>query len=79
MWVFIYGLIVIYIYALLGFAFYRELFDSTDGLYCTTVYQCTMTFLHRGFIKGIMEVGRCQLLVVVVVSVVVVVQSGHHA
>ena len=58
MWVFIYGLIVIYIYALIGFAFYRELFDTTEGLYCTTVYECTMTFIHRGFIKGIIEVGK---------------------
>jgi len=73
MWVFIYGLIVIYIYALIGFAFYRELFDPTEGLYCTTVYECTMTFIHRGFIKGIIEVGKSLGLVPVMVVVVMVV------
>ena len=56
MWVFIYGLIVIYIYSLLGFAFYRELFDAETGLYCTTLYECSVTMLHRGFIQGIVEV-----------------------
>ncbi|KAI0208429.1 Inositol 1,4,5-trisphosphate receptor type 2 [Lamellibrachia satsuma] len=55
MWVFIYGLIIIYIYALFGFAFYRELFDAQTGLYCTTLYECSVTMLHRGFILGILE------------------------
>ena len=62
MWVFIYGLIIIYIYALFGFAFYRELFDAQTGLYCTTLYECSVTMLHRGFILGILEVSTYNLL-----------------
>ena len=58
MWVFIYGLIIVYIYALFGFAFYRELFNAEEGLYCTTLYECSVTMLHRGFIRGMQEVSR---------------------
>ena len=56
LWVFIYGLIIMYIFALCGFAFYRELFDAQTGLYCSTLYECSVTMLHRGFILGILEV-----------------------
>ncbi|XP_064638655.1 inositol 1,4,5-trisphosphate receptor type 3-like isoform X2 [Lineus longissimus] len=42
-----------YIYAVLSFAFYRELYDANTGHFCTTMYECFVTVIHRGLIDGI--------------------------
>ncbi|PAA53234.1 hypothetical protein BOX15_Mlig001696g3 [Macrostomum lignano] len=55
LWVLIYSLAFFYIYALLSFAFYREIYDSSTGNFCETMYQCTVTVIHRGLIAGIYD------------------------
>ena len=55
--VFLYGIVWIYIYSLLAFAFYREIFDDpASGNFCGTMYECMTTALHGGFIVGFYEV-----------------------
>ena len=44
MFVFLYGLLFIWVFTLFGFAFYRELYTSGDGLYCKTMYQSLTTY-----------------------------------
>ncbi|PAA53235.1 hypothetical protein BOX15_Mlig016571g1 [Macrostomum lignano] len=55
LWVLIYSLAFFFIYALLSFAFYRGIYDSSLGNYCETMYQCTVTVIHRGLIAGIYD------------------------
>ena len=56
MYVFLYGLLFIWVFTLFGFAFYRELYEDSTGLYCTTMYQCYVTNLHRGLVLTLHEV-----------------------
>ena len=58
LWVLGYLFILIFIFALISFAFYRELYSSESGLYCTTAYECLTTVLHRGLIVGTYEVRK---------------------
>ena len=55
LWVLIYSLVFFYIYALVCFAFYRELFDNMDGNFCETMWACTVTVIHRGMIVGLFD------------------------
>lgn len=48
LWVFIMGIIIIYIYALIGFAFFRALFNPEDSLYCRTLAECFVSVLRYG-------------------------------
>ena len=48
LWVAIMGVIIIYIYALIAFAFFRPLFNPEAELYCNTLGQCTVTLLRYG-------------------------------
>ena len=56
LWVFMYGLIFISIYALISFAFFRDIYDPHAGQYCRSVYECWVTVLHQGLIVGTYEV-----------------------
>ena len=56
MWVLVYGTIFIYVYSLISFAFYRELFDGHTGLYCRTMYECMLTMFHMGPVRGLVNV-----------------------
>jgi len=51
-WVTIYGVFIIYIYGLVGFAFYRPYFDKEMGLYCDTIYECVLTLAHWGIVDS---------------------------
>ncbi|KAI0220817.1 Inositol 1,4,5-trisphosphate receptor type 3 [Lamellibrachia satsuma] len=51
-WVSIYGLFIIYIYGLIGFAFYRRHFDHAMGMYCDTIYECVVSLVHWGIADG---------------------------
>ncbi|XP_060075349.1 inositol 1,4,5-trisphosphate receptor type 1-like [Ylistrum balloti] len=55
LWVAILGMIVIYIYALVGFALLREFFTPGDYLYCTNLWQCTITVMRYGLIGDMFE------------------------
>ncbi len=52
-----------YVYALIGFAGYRTLYDSQAGIYCETMYQCLVTTVHRGLIQTPLEVPSTKRLV----------------
>ncbi|XP_076109900.1 inositol 1,4,5-trisphosphate-gated calcium channel ITPR2-like isoform X1 [Mytilus galloprovincialis] len=55
LWVAILGLIVIYIYALIGFSLLRSFFDPTNYLYCHTLWQCTITVVRYGLIGDMFD------------------------
>jgi len=45
--------VIIYIYALIAFAFLRKSFDETeDGAFCETSFQCFVTSLRLGLLSG---------------------------
>ena len=56
-WVAILGMIIIYIYALVGFAFFRPVFKDDEEQYCNTLYECTVTVIRYGVVGDISEVG----------------------
>ena len=55
-WVFIYGLIFFFFFSLYAFAFFRDIHDAEKGLFCTRMYECGLTILHRGLILSTFEV-----------------------
>ena len=56
LWVFILGLVFLYIYALIGFAFFRDLHDEALGMYCDEMYECFVNLVHKGMILSTLEV-----------------------
>ena len=56
---FAYGILILYLYSLVAFAFFRELHPSDSGLYCTTAYECFVTYVHHGLVIGTYEVVQC--------------------
>lgn len=56
LWVAILGLIVIYIYALVGFSLLRAYFSPGEYLYCSTLWQCTVTVIRYGLIGDMFDV-----------------------
>ena len=49
-------MVFLYIYALISFAVYRGIFSSDTGEYCTAMYECLITIVHRGLIISTFEV-----------------------
>lgn len=62
-WVAILGLIVIYLFALVVFAFFREAFDINEEVYCDTLAKCSYTVLRYGLIGNYDEVSNNQTTV----------------
>lgn len=58
LWVFILGLIFLYIYALVAFAFFRDMHDAEAGMHCTSMYECFINLVHKGMILSTLEVGE---------------------
>lgn len=52
LWVFLYGLVLLWIYALIGFAVYREIHDEASGTFCRNMYECFVAHVHKGLIDG---------------------------
>ena len=50
------GVIVIYIYALIGFAFFRASFDTDESRFCRTLAECFVTVLRYGAVGELTEV-----------------------
>ncbi|OAF67008.1 hypothetical protein A3Q56_05269 [Intoshia linei] len=48
LWVTLYGVVFLYIYALITFAVYRELKKDEDKMFCNTMYECMLTMMHSG-------------------------------
>ncbi|XP_059139568.1 inositol 1,4,5-trisphosphate receptor type 1-like isoform X3 [Physella acuta] len=55
LWVAVLGLIVIYIYTLIGFALLRVYFKNESIMYCSTLWQCTVTVVRYGLIGDMFE------------------------
>ncbi|CAL1526674.1 unnamed protein product [Lymnaea stagnalis] len=55
LWVAVLGFVVIYIYALIGFALLRVYFQNESSLYCSTLWQCTVTVIRFGLIGDMFE------------------------
>jgi len=49
-WVGILGLVILYIYALAGFAYLRDVFDPNNQVYCASLSQCFMSVIRYGLI-----------------------------
>lgn len=55
-WVAILGLIMFYLYAVIGFAVFRDLFKPQQHLYCASLWQCTVTMIRYGLVGDYSEV-----------------------
>ncbi len=60
-WVMILGILIIYIYTLVAFAFFRSSFSTQSFLYCRTLYECAVTIIRYGLIGDINQVGTSSL------------------
>lgn len=47
---------MIYIYALVGFSLLRAFFSPGEYLYCSTLWQCTVTVIRYGLIGDMFDV-----------------------
>ena len=57
-WVGILGVIVIYIYTLFVFAFFRESIFQEEEFFCTTLAECFVSVLRYGTIGDITDVSQ---------------------
>ncbi|XP_055891550.1 inositol 1,4,5-trisphosphate receptor type 1-like isoform X4 [Biomphalaria glabrata] len=56
LWVGVLGLVVFYLYGMIGFALMRSMFNPGEYLYCNTLWQCTITVIRYGLIGDLFEV-----------------------
>ncbi|XP_041375499.1 inositol 1,4,5-trisphosphate receptor type 3-like [Gigantopelta aegis] len=54
-WVAVLGLVIFYLYGIIGFALMRSMFKPEDLLYCDTLWQCTITVIRYGLIGDLFE------------------------
>ena len=83
MWVAIMGVILIYIYALIGFAFFRASFDTGESRFCNSLAECFMTVLRYGAVGELTDVGlnfllRIDCLIYQSISVHLVLFHAHR-
>jgi len=48
LWVGLLGVIIIYVYSIFAFAFFRNDFPNDDGLFCDTMWECFLASLNFG-------------------------------
>lgn len=60
LWVFILGLIFLYIYSLVVFGFFRDLQNDAIGMHCNAMYECFINIVHKGMILSTLEVRSIQ-------------------
>ncbi|ORY28919.1 hypothetical protein BCR33DRAFT_724882 [Rhizoclosmatium globosum] len=46
------GVIIIYIYSVIGFVYFRHAFDEKEGLHCHSLFSCFLTVLSYGLRSG---------------------------
>ncbi|XP_074663089.1 inositol 1,4,5-trisphosphate-gated calcium channel ITPR3-like [Tubulanus polymorphus] len=56
LWVAVLGLVVFYLYAIVGFALFRSTFDPGSSMYCDDLWQCTVTVIRFGLIGDLFEI-----------------------
>lgn len=49
-------IVIVYIYAVLSFAFLQEFFNRSDGQFCDSLLQCTVTVMHGGLLDTLSSV-----------------------
>lgn len=49
-WVAILGVVILYIYSLVGFAFLRDTFNPDNQVFCATLTQCFVSVIRYGLI-----------------------------
>lgn len=54
-WVGVLGMVVFYLYGIIGFALMRSMFDPDEYLYCASLWQCTVTVVRYGLIGDLFE------------------------
>nr|KAG5691423.1 hypothetical protein BaRGS_016339 [Batillaria attramentaria] len=50
------GLVIMFMFSLVAFAFFRDKLDEKNGRQCTTAYECFVTIIHHGFVEGMYTV-----------------------
>lgn len=50
LWVAVLGLVIIYVYALMSFALFRDVFTPSEYKYCATLWECTVTVSRYGIL-----------------------------
>jgi len=53
LWVAALGIILLYVFAIVEFAFYRESFVNLDNAYCDTLWQCFVSTLDLGAFRSV--------------------------
>ena len=56
LWVGVLGMVIFYLYAIVAFALFRDVFDPQQHLYCDSLLQCTVTMVRYGLIGDYDEV-----------------------
>src|SRR4051812_3930937 len=62
LWVCFLGVIFLYIYALLGFLFLRNIYTG-NNLYCGSLWECFVSTIRNGLMLGMADVSYCYLFV----------------
>ena len=52
----LFGLVCIFVYAVVSFAFFRDFFEPDSGLYCESLWQCLLTVLRVGLLSSFNDV-----------------------
>ncbi|KAK7486477.1 hypothetical protein BaRGS_00022278, partial [Batillaria attramentaria] len=55
------GLVIMFMFSLVAFAFFRGLLEEDNGRQCTTAYECFVTLIHHGFVEGMYTTFEQQL------------------
>lgn len=56
LWVAVLGLVIFYLYALVAFALFRDVFDPRNQMFCGSLWQCTVTMIRYGLVGDYDEV-----------------------
>ncbi len=56
LWVAVLGLVFFYLYALVAFAGFRDVFDPRQQMFCGSLWQCTVTIIRYGLVGDYDEV-----------------------
>ena len=58
LWVAVLGLVIFYLYALLAFALFRDVFNPRTQMFCGSLWQCTVTIIRYGLVGDYDEVSK---------------------
>ena len=74
LWVSLLGTVVLFIYAVLSFAFLYDRFYQTDddSLYCDTLLQCFVTVVRYGLLDNLGQVRVSIMLVVTMATNIII-------